>query len=126
MKKINKKIKKVEKFNERLVKTLNSISKKMENSQKRSICGPKVKVNKNIIILKVSDTDEVVELINPLILSEREDSESEGKKILAIGYNTRDGKLVSAILTKEDADNFYEEYHQFLFELEKYQIRFLI
>ena len=110
MKKNNKKIKKVEKFNESLAKTLNSISKKMENSQKRSICGPKVKVNKNIIILKVSDTDEVVELINPLILSEREDSEREGKKILAIGYNTRDGKLLSAVLTKEDADNFYKEY----------------
>ena len=106
----NKKTKKVEKFNKNLVKTLNLISSHMESSKKRSMCGPKVKVNKNIIILKVSDTDEVVELINPLILSEREDSESEGKKILAIGYNTRDGKLVSAILTKEDADNFYEEY----------------
>lgn len=105
------KIKKVEKFNESLIKNLNSIKNALNKTNKKIISGPRIRINKNIILMKISGTDELVELINPLILVEKEDLENDNEKIIAICYNSRDGKLENAILTKEDSKIFCEEYN---------------
>lgn len=111
MKKKILKIKKVEKFNESLIKNLNSMQNALEKKDKKVVSGPRIRINKNIILMKISDTNEVVELINPLILAEKDDLENLGQKIIAICYNSRDGKLENAILTKEDSKLFSEEYN---------------
>lgn len=109
-----KKLKKVEKFNESLAKTLDSMSQKLKKSKKKVMSAPRVRVNKNIILLKTSDTDEIVELINPIILVEKDDPSEEGQKLLAISYNSKEGKVEKALLTKEDSKVFLEEYNYLL------------
>ena len=106
----SKKLKKVEKFNKGLLTTLEAASSKLKKSKKMCISALRLRMNKNIILLKVSDTNEIVELINTEVLSKKISEEKENNLTISITYQNKEGKKESAILTAEDAINFYKEY----------------
>ena len=60
----SKNVKKVEKFNEALLKTINSGISKLQKTDKMCLSASRIRVNKNIIFLKISDTKEIVESNN--------------------------------------------------------------